>query len=465
MKLKRLLILPIALGMLASCSKDSSAPVADQQALTPFSVTSTFAPQNRIETITQTFDEGFESGSKTAYADASVALSSGSWDLNLALIGTSASDAKVGTKSVRIETTGSIAMNFDVTTGSSTVTVQHALYGSDASSTWELLASTNGGTSYTQVGSTITTSSTTLATATFTVNISGTLRFKILKLTGSGRINIDEFTVNSYDTGSGGGGGGGTVGDNTNMLLGNPSSAGTSVTTNYNNYLYDHTYYIDSYNRDAGVPNWTSWYVGATTLGSAARQNDFRADTSLPSGWFEVGAGDYSGTGFDRGHNCPSADRTLTVAANSGTFLMDNMIPQSPNNNEHTWANFEDYGRSLVTAGNEVYVIMGTYGTGGTGSGATATTIDGGKVRVPAHIWKIYVVIPNGNSDLSRITSTTRVITIDTPNNNTLSSDWTQFLTTPAAIEAATGYTFFSALPSTVRAALRLEKDSGTGTI
>jgi len=464
MKLKRLLVLPIALGMLASCSKDSSAPVAEQQALTPFSATA-FTPQNRIETITQTFDEGFESGTKTAYADASVALSSGSWDMNLALIGTSTSDAKVGTKSVRIETTGSIAMNFDVTTGSSTVTVKHALYGSDASSTWELLASTNGGSSYTQVGSTITTSSTTLATATFTVNISGTLRFKILKLTGSGRINIDEFTVNSYDTGSGGGGGGGTIGDNTNMLLGNPSNAGTSVTTDYANYLYDHTYYIDSYNRDAGVPNWTSWYVGATTLGSTARQDDFRADTNLPSGWFEVGASDYSGTGFDRGHNCPSADRTLTVAANQATFLMDNMIPQAPNNNQHTWANFEDYGRSLVTAGNEVYVIMGTYGTGGTGSGSTYTTIDGGHVRVPAHIWKIYVVIPNGNNDLSRITSTTRVITIDTPNNNTLSSDWTQFLTTPAAIEAATGYTFFSALPSTVRAALRLEKDSGTGTL
>ncbi|WP_448701555.1 DNA/RNA non-specific endonuclease [Mucilaginibacter sp. AW1-3] len=463
MNLKRLLLIPVAVAMLASCSKDNSAPAPDAS-LTPFSTVPTFG--NRIETITQTFDEGFEAGTKTAYADANVTLTSGSWDFNLALIGTSASDAMVGSKSVRIETTGSIAMNFNVSTGASTVTVKHALFGSDASSTWELLMSTNSGSTYTQVGSTITTSSTTLATATFNVNTNGTLRFKILKLSGSGRINIDEFTINSFDTGSGGGGGGGTVGDNTNMLLGNPSNAGTSVTSNFNNYLYDHTYYIDSYNRDAGVPNWTSWYVGATTLGSTARQDDFRADTNLPSGWFEVGPSDYSGTGFDRGHNCPSADRTLTVAANQATFLMDNMIPQAPNNNQHTWANFEDYGRSLVTgSGDEVYVIMGTYGTGGTGSGASATTIDGGKVRVPAHIWKIYVVIPNGNNDLSRITATTRVITIDVPNLNTVSSDWTQYLTTPAAIEAATGYTFFSALPATVRAALRVERDSGTGTI
>jgi len=461
MKLKRLLILPVAVAMLASCSKDNSAPVADQT-LSPFTTTPTF--QNHVSTVTQTFDEGFEAGTKTAYADGNVTFTSGSWDLNLALVGTSTSDAMVGSHSVRIETTGSIAMNFNVT-GCSTVTVKHAVFGSDASSTWELLVSTNSGSTYTQVGSTITTSSTTLSTATFTVNNSGSVRFKIAKLSGSGRINIDEFTVNGFDSGSGGGSGG-TVGDNTNMLLGNPSSAVTNITTSPNNYLYDHTYYIDSYNRDAGVPNWTSWYVGPTSLGSTARQDDFRADTNLPSGWFEVGASDYSGTGFDRGHNCPSADRTSTVAANSATFLMDNMIPQAPNNNQHTWANFEDYGRSLVTgSGDEVYVIMGTYGTGGTGSGASATTIDGGHVRVPAHIWKIYVVIPNGNGDLNRITATTRVITIDVPNLNTVSSDWTQYLTTPAAIEAATGYTFFSALPSSVRAALRVEKDSGTGTI
>jgi endonuclease G len=387
--------------------------------------------------------------------------------MNDALIGTSTSDAKVGSQSVRIRNVGVLSMNFDVTTGSSTVTVKHGLYGTDGSSTWNLLVSTNGGSTYTQVGSTVTTSSTTLATATFTVNLAGTLRFEIVKASGgTNRINIDEFTVNSYDSGSGGGGGGGgTTGDNSNMLLGNPSGATTSVTTSYNNYLYDHTYYIDSYNRDKGEPNWTSWYVGPTSLGSAARQNDFRADTALPTGWFEVGPNDYSGTGFDRGHNCPSADRTSTVTANSATFLMDNMIPQAPNNNQQTWGNFENYARSLVTAGNEVYVIMGTYGSGGTGSSGTATTIDGGKVAVPAHIWKVVVVIPNGNNDLSRITSTTRVITIDTPNINTINSDWTQYISTVKAIETATGYTLLGAVPSAIRTVLENEKDSGTGTL
>ncbi|RKR81370.1 endonuclease G [Mucilaginibacter gracilis] len=461
MNLKKILIYPLAMAMLlVSCQKEATAPVADEQLNPSFNINNGFG--NSLA-VTQTFDEGFEAGTKTAYAAADVTFGSGSWNLNNALVGTSTSDAKVGSHSVRITATGVLSMNFDVSTGASTVTVKHAVYGSDASSTWGLWMSADGGSTYTQVGSTVTSSSATLATATFTVNTAGTVRFQIRKATGTSiRINIDEFTINSYDSGSGAGGSGGTTGDNTNMLLGNPSGATTSITTSYNNYLYDHTYYIQSYNKDKGEPNWTCWYVGPTSLGSTARQDDFRADTGLPSGWYEVGASSYSGSGFDRGHNCPSADRTSTVAANQATFLMDNMIPQAPNNNQQTWGNLEDYGRSLVTAGNEIYVIMGTYGQGGTGSSGTATTVDGGHVVVPAHVWKIIVVIPNGNGDLSRITTSTRVIAVDTPNINTINSDWTQYITTAKSIETATGYSFFTALPTAVKTALENKVDSGS---
>jgi endonuclease G len=351
-------------------------------------------------------------------------------------------------------------MNFDVTTGSSTVTVEYAVYGSDGSSTFGLWVSSNGGSTYSQVGSAVTASSTTLQTATFTVNESGTLRFQLRKATGgSNRINIDDFTVNSYDNGSGGGGGGST-GDNSNMLLGNPSNA-TADVSNYDNYLYDHTYYIESYNRDKNEPNWVCWYVGATSLGSQDRANDFRPDTNLPSGWYEVPATAYSGSGFDRGHNCPSGDRTSTLDANEATFLMDNMIPQAPNNNEQTWANLEEYGRSLVAAGDEIYVIMGSYGSGGTGSSGTATTVNGGKVVVPSNIWKVIVVLPNGDNDLSRITTSTRVIAVNTPNINTINSDWTQYITSVKAIENATGYQLLTAVPASIRSVLENKVDSG----
>src|ERR1041385_1427338 len=312
--------------------------------------------------VAGSFYEDFESGTKTSYTEALVTLSTGDWDLYDALLGTSTSDRKTGAQSVRIRNTGIASMWFDLTSGASTVNVKHAVYGADGSSSWELWMSTDAGNTYSKIGSTITTSSTTLTNVTFNVNMQGMVSFEIRKVSGGAyRINIDEFEVVPYGSTTPPPG---TDGDN--MLFGNPSGATNSI-SNENNYLFNKGYYIMSYNRSRATPNWVSWYVGPTSLGSAARQNDFRADTSLPSGWYEVGATSYTGSGFDRGHNCPSADRTSTVEANSATFLMDNMIPQAPNNNQQTWANLENYGRSLVNSGYEIYVIMGSYGTGGTG--------------------------------------------------------------------------------------------------
>nr|GFB80950.1 hypothetical protein [Tanacetum cinerariifolium] len=171
---------------------------------------------------------------------------------------------------------------------------------------------------------------------------------------------------------------------NDNLALGNPSGA-VANTTSPMNYLLVKPQYTVGYNRDQGKPIWVSWHLGQTDLGSATRQDDFRADESLPSGWYQVKMSDYSSSGFDRGHNCPSADRTATVADNSATFLMSNMMPQAPNNNQQTWGNLEDYCRTLVRAGNELYIVCGSYGRGGTGSAGYQTTIASGRVTVPSN--------------------------------------------------------------------------------
>lgn len=424
----------------------------------------TYSPQHKqttnaqsVQAVVSGFPETFESGTKTAYAGATVSLTSGSWYLNNALIGTSASDAKNGTKSVRITSTGTATMQFNVTSGASSVTVKHAVFGSDGSSTWELWMSTNSGSSYTKVGSTVTTSSTTLQTATFSINVTGNVRFEIRKLTGTSyRINIDDFTINDNT----GGGGGGTGVDGDHMAMGNPSGA-TNVISNENNYLMQKVQYALSYNRSRATPNWVSWYLRPNWLGSAARQDDFRADVTLPSGWYQVGATSYSGSGFDRGHNCPSADRTSSVADNSATFLMTNMIPQAPNNNQQTWANLENYGRTLVNQGYEVYIIMGSYGTGGTGSNGTATTINAGKITVPSNVWKVLVVLPQGTNDVSRVSTSTRVIAVNTPNINTVSSSWGTYRTSVDAIEAATGYDILSNVPASIQATIEATVDNG----
>ncbi|WP_171681697.1 DNA/RNA non-specific endonuclease [Paenibacillus planticolens] len=248
--------------------------------------------------------------------------------------------------------------------------------------------------------------------------------------------------------------------DDDNMALGNPSGA-TSVITNSNNYLMIKTQYAFSYNNSKHEPNWTSWHVGASDLGSAPRQDDFRADTTLPSGWYQVTANEFSGSGFDRGHMTPSADRTSSVANNSATFLMDNMIPQAPNNNEITWANLENYSRSLVTAGNELFIISGGYGSGGTGSNGYKTTVGNGVV-VPSKVWKIVVVLPNGNNDISRITTSTRVISVIMPNDQTVNSQpWGYYRVSVKDIEALTGYDFLSNVPTSIQNVIEAKVDNG----
>lgn len=244
------------------------------------------------------------------------------------------------------------------------------------------------------------------------------------------------------------------------MLLGNPSGA-TADVRDYNNFLLLKPQYALSYSRDRGTPNWVSWHVSKDWLGSAPRQDNFRSDASLPEGWYRVTASSYSGSGFDRGHNAPSADRTSSVEANAATFLMTNMIPQAPRNNQETWASLEDYTRELVRQGQEVYIMMGSYGVGGTGSEGTARKIDAGRVTVPSRIWKVLVVLPQGDDDLSRITAATRVIAVNTPNTNSVRPDWTSYLTTVDAIEQATGYDLLQAVPGEVQEVLESQIDKG----
>ncbi|WP_460548879.1 hydrolase [Hymenobacter daeguensis] len=199
----RYLVAPLlAAVLLGSCSKLETTPSAPTAAAVLQNVS---APG---------FPEGFETGTKTAYTTGSVTLGSGSWTLNDALIGNTTADAKTGSWSARVRNSGSLSMNFDLTGGAGVVTVAHAKYGTDASSTWELWASSNSGSSYAKVGSTITSSSTTLSTASFTVNLAGTVRLQVRKTDGStNRINFDNITVESYSSGgTGGSGTGGTGG-------------------------------------------------------------------------------------------------------------------------------------------------------------------------------------------------------------------------------------------------------------
>jgi endonuclease G len=240
-------------------------------------------------------------------------------------------------------------------------------------------------------------------------------------------------------------------GGNRNLLLGNPSGA-VHDPSQPTNYLIERPQYVLSYNRDRGIPNWVSWQLTQQDLGEARRSNIFVSDTTLPQGWFRVATDDYTGSGYDRGHLAPSADRTATQKDNEATFILTNILPQAPDNNRNTWENLESFSRDLVEKGHVLYIIAGGDCVNG--------TIAKGKIAVPRYTWMIIVVMPQGESDVSRITADTPVIAVRIPNGlKDKLGDWDQYRVTVASIEEATGYHFFTNLPPDVQSALKSRVD------
>ncbi|HKR58654.1 MAG TPA: DNA/RNA non-specific endonuclease, partial [Pyrinomonadaceae bacterium] len=221
-----------------------------------------------------------------------------------------------------------------------------------------------------------------------------------------------------------------------------------------NNYLMDKPELTLSYNRSRGTANWVSWHLSDEWIGTLARVDTFRADPQVPEDWFRVSEFDYVGSGFDRGHMVPNADRDKETSTpiNQATFLMSNMIPQSPNNNQGPWANLEAYLRTQLPA-NEIYIVAGGAGTGGIGSASASVvnTIADGNVTVPAQTWKVALIMPKGSGDdISRVTCSTRTLAVIMPNIQGLSTNWEDFITTVDSVETLTGYDFFSNLPDAV---------------
>ena len=243
-----------------------------------------------------------------------------------------------------------------------------------------------------------------------------------------------------------------------NLLLGNPIRAAKNV----DDYLVERPQHALSYNKSRGAPNWVAWHLDKSDLGRV-RRGTFLPDPLLPVA-MQIRPDDYRGSGYDRGHLCPSGDRTATRTDNTATFVMSNMVPQAAALNQHVWKDLEEYCRYLVRQpgdkASELYIISGGSGSAG--------RIARGKVNVPAVCWKIIVVLPIGDNDLKRINARTRVIAVAMPNRQRpeiADSKWSRWITSVAKIEKTTGYDFLSALPDNVEKALEAQVDSGRADI
>jgi len=234
-----------------------------------------------------------------------------------------------------------------------------------------------------------------------------------------------------------------------NVELGLPTDANPG-----DDIIIERKQYTISFNARRGGPNWVSWDLSASHIGSSDRCNCFSADTALA----RLGAGasmfttaDYiAGGQWDRGHMEPSADQTSTDTENGTTFFLSNILPQRHDLNAGPWEKLEIALRDSAKAGREVYQIAGGVFTNGVGLG---TLNDAGKIAIPDSTWKIAVIMP-ANTGLSQVTSpqAVTVIAVNMPNVTGISGNgWEMYQTTVARIQQSTGYDFLGRIPEQIQ--------------
>lgn len=230
------------------------------------------------------------------------------------------------------------------------------------------------------------------------------------------------------------------------LPFGNPSNAGTA---DNDNWLVTHSSHVLSYNDSRATPNWVAWRTTHLDLGERRERPLFQFDDSLPKGFRRIQYYDYSGSGYDRGHMVPAADRFSDEPRMEETFLMTNIVPQTRDLNQFPWNKLESYARGIVRNGNDVYTIAGVYGEKGRFRS---------KVTIPTNCWKVIVVLPRGGATINE---RTRIIAVDMPNIDGIENvRWETYKTTVRQIEQKAGVDLFSELPKDLQEAIEARKDA-----
>lgn len=225
------------------------------------------------------------------------------------------------------------------------------------------------------------------------------------------------------------------------VKLGIPTDADPS-----DDHLMDKRVYAMSYNARYRTANWVAWNLRHGDLGRVKRRNKFEADHELPFGMPRVQASDYSKSGYDRGHLCPSGDRTATPEDNAATFLMTNMQPQLHELNDGPWRELEEHERELTDKGRkELFIVAGGL------FGPNPPTIGQAQIAVPDASFKLIAVLDPGQGP-GDVTITTPVLAAIMPNRAGVSQKtWRSYVVSIDEVERATGYDYLSKVAPSIQ--------------
>ena len=144
-----------------------------------------------------------------------------------------------------------------------------------------------------------------------------------------------------------------------------------------------HKAYSTKFSKSKRQPVKVEWWITKNNLicNTKTKRSDkfipdpkLSAETNLQS--------DYTGQGFDRGHNFPSADAACDQVANDESFYFSNMTAQYPSLNRGDWKTLESFTRELALKNDSTKVWCGSIGE----------DKKIGTVSVPKQCWKIIYI-------------------------------------------------------------------------
>lgn len=153
-------------------------------------------------------------------------------------------------------------------------------------------------------------------------------------------------------------------------------------TPKQSDFVHCYVGYDMGYSYASKASEWVMYEVEGTQAAEVERQNDFRENTDLPTA-YRTYPTDYDEPVYDQGHLANSESINDSIAANSETFLMSNMVPQDHTNNIGIWKGLENRERKWAKERGEVLVMVGALYEG------TIATIGTSQVLVPSHLWKV----------------------------------------------------------------------------
>lgn len=199
------------------------------------------------------------------------------------------------------------------------------------------------------------------------------------------------------------------------------------------------------YDTNYKLAYWVAYPLHSMYIGNSGRTDEWAYDPNIPSQYQPNLSSGWATSGYDRGHQLPSADRTADKPLNETTFYYSNMTAQiGARFNQSIWANLEGKVRSWTAQCDTMYVVTGAMPTSKTDPTVTyAYDKSNGKAAIPKYMYKALA---------KRIGNTyyTLAFKMDNKSYNTGDS-YNNYRLTVTQLEEETGFTFFPGIDKTVK--------------